>query len=127
MGIVSLAVLAVAIVARYWFRLAGAWRPTYVICAAAALYLNVFVLVVQAFLKVPQLNAVAPRQTEPVFLLAEGTNIPQLKRGVPLPRSMPLLIRMLLPSSIPFDSICQLPKSIPLPVTIPLPSTIPVP
>jgi hypothetical protein len=70
-GIVSLAVLAVAIVARYWFRLAGAWRPIYVICAAAALYLNVLVLVVQAFLKVPQLNAVAPRQTEPVFLLAQ--------------------------------------------------------
>lgn len=71
-GIVSLAVLAVAIVARYWFRLAGAWRPTYVICAAAALYLNAFVLVVQAFLKVPQLKAVAPQQTEPVFLLAQA-------------------------------------------------------
>ena len=68
-GIVSLAVLTAAIVARHWFRLAGAWRPIYMICAA--LYLNVFVLVVQAFLKVPQLNAVAPQQTEPVFLLAQ--------------------------------------------------------
>ena len=42
------------------------------ICAALALYLNVFVLVVQAFQKVPALHAMAPKQTEPPFLVAQG-------------------------------------------------------
>jgi hypothetical protein len=52
-GIISLVALAVAILARYGLHLAGAWRPLYVVCAVLALYLNVFVLVVQVFLKVP--------------------------------------------------------------------------
>ncbi len=67
-GILSLALLTGAILARYVFRLAGAWRVTYVVCAAAALYLNAFVLVVQAFLKVPALRVAAPQQTEPLFV-----------------------------------------------------------
>jgi len=70
-GIVSLVVLVVAIVARYGRHLAGAWRRIYVVCAAIALYLNVFVGVVQAFMKVPALNALAPHQTEPPFLIAQ--------------------------------------------------------
>jgi len=70
-GIVSLVVLAVAILARYVFHLAGAWRRTYVVSAVIALYFNVFVAVVQAFLKVPALNALAPRQKEPPFLVAQ--------------------------------------------------------
>jgi hypothetical protein len=71
-GIVSLLVLAVAILARYPLHLAGAWRRVYVACAAVALYLNVFVAVVQAFLKVPVLKAIVPRQTEPPFVIAQG-------------------------------------------------------
>lgn len=67
-GLVSLAVLAVAIVARYGRRLAGAWRLIYVVCAAAALYLNVFVGIAQAFMKVSALHALAPQQTGPPFL-----------------------------------------------------------
>src|SRR5712691_7810656 len=47
-GIISLVVLAVAILARYAFHLTGAWRRIYVISAVVALYLNVFVAVVQA-------------------------------------------------------------------------------
>jgi len=70
-GIVSLAALGIAIVGRYVFHLAGAWRWIYVIVSAVALYLNVFVAVVQAFLKVPVLNAIAPNQTEPLFLLTQ--------------------------------------------------------
>jgi hypothetical protein len=70
-GIVSLVVLAVAILARYGLRLRGAWRPVYVLCAALALYLNVFVGVVQAFLKVAALHALAPHQTEPPFLVTQ--------------------------------------------------------
>ena len=71
-GIVSLVVLAVAILARYALHLDGAWRRIYVICAVIALYLNVFVAVVQAFLKAPVLKAMAPTQTEPPFLVAQG-------------------------------------------------------
>jgi len=70
-GIVSLAALGIAIVGRYAFHLAGAWRWIYVIGSAVALYLNVFVAVVQAFLRVPVLNAIAPNQTEPLFLLTQ--------------------------------------------------------
>lgn len=70
-GIISLVLLAVAIPARYVFRLAGAWRRTYVITASMALYLNVFVLVVQLFEKVPALKALAPTQKEPPFLIAQ--------------------------------------------------------
>jgi hypothetical protein len=70
-GIVSLIVLAVAILARYTFELAGAWRRTYVISAMIALYLNVFVLIAQAFQKVSALKAMAPTQSEPPFLVAQ--------------------------------------------------------
>ncbi len=70
-GILSLLVLAVAIPARYFFHLAGGWRRTYVLSAVLALYLNVFVLVVQLFLKVPALKALAPTQQEPPFLVAQ--------------------------------------------------------
>jgi hypothetical protein len=70
-GILSLLVLAVAIVARYVFDLAGAWRGMYVVSAAVALYLNVFVLVVQLFEKVPALRAMAPTQKEPPFLVVQ--------------------------------------------------------
>lgn len=52
--------------------LAGGWRRVYVVCAAAALYLNVFVGVVQAFQKAPVLKAMAPKQTEPPFVVAQG-------------------------------------------------------
>jgi hypothetical protein len=64
-------VLAVAILARYTFRLAAGWRRTYAISAMIALYLNVFVLIAQAFQKVPALKAMAPTQSEPPFLLTQ--------------------------------------------------------
>jgi hypothetical protein len=70
-GILSLIVLAVAIVARYGLQLAGGWRRAYVISAVIALYLNVFVLVAQLFLKVPALKAMAPTQAEPPFKIAQ--------------------------------------------------------
>ena len=70
-GIVSLAVLALALLARYGFRLRGPWRRVYAVCAGLALYLNVFVALVQAFEKVPFLNAMAPTQTEPTFVVTQ--------------------------------------------------------
>src|SRR5437773_7084576 len=70
-GGISLLVLAAAIAARYTFHLARAWRRVYVIAAMTALYLNVFVLVVQLFRRVPALTALAPTQSEPPFALAQ--------------------------------------------------------
>jgi hypothetical protein len=70
-GIISLVVLAIAILARYAFHLAGAWRWIYAVTALVALYLNVFVLIVQVFQKVPALKAMAPTQTEPPFLFTQ--------------------------------------------------------
>jgi hypothetical protein len=70
-GMLSLLVLAVAIVARYPRRLEGGWRRIYVICAMIALYLNCFVLVAQLFLKVPALQALAPKGNEPPFLISQ--------------------------------------------------------
>lgn len=70
-GIVSLIVLALAVFALYVRHLVGAWRRVYVINAVIALYLNCFVLIVQLFLKVPFLTALAPTQSEPPFKLAQ--------------------------------------------------------
>jgi hypothetical protein len=70
-GIVSLVVLAVAILARYSFHLTSGWRRTYVVSAMISLYLNVFVLIAQAFQKLPALKAMAPTQSEPPFLVSQ--------------------------------------------------------
>ena len=71
-GVISLVILALALLALYSFRLAGAWRWIYVASAVTALYLNVFVAVVQSFQKVPFFNALAPTQKEPPFAIAQG-------------------------------------------------------
>lgn len=71
-GILSLMVLTVAVLARYRSQLRGAARPTYIVAAAIALYFNVFVLVVQSFEKVPALNALAPTQKESPFKIAQA-------------------------------------------------------
>jgi len=70
-GIISLVVLVVAILARYALHLRGPWRWIYVVCAMVALYLNVFVGVVQAFLRIPLLHAMAPQQTESPFVVVQ--------------------------------------------------------
>lgn len=70
-GVVSLVILPIALLALYGYHLARTWRPIYVICALAALYLNVFVLVVQAFQKVPSLRVLAPNGSEPPFVITQ--------------------------------------------------------
>jgi hypothetical protein len=70
-GVILLVLLALAVTALYAFRLAGAWRWIYVASAVAALYLNVFVGVVQAFQKLSFLQPLAPTQSEPPFLVAQ--------------------------------------------------------
>ena len=73
-GILSLVLLAIACIALYVMKLSGAWRWIYVLTAMISLYLNVFVLVIQSFLKVPVLHALAPSvpPSEPPFAVAEG-------------------------------------------------------
>jgi hypothetical protein len=71
LGVLSLIVLLLAIVARYRYHLAGGWRRAYVISTVMALYFNVFVLVAQLFEKVPALKALAPTRSEPPFQLTE--------------------------------------------------------
>lgn len=66
-GTLSMAILIAAVAARYRFHLARAWRWIFVVTAVAALYLNSFVLVVQSFLKIPGLHALAPTGSGPVF------------------------------------------------------------
>jgi hypothetical protein len=70
-GLISLLLLAVAIAAFYGFRLAHAWRWIYVGTATIALYLNVFVGVIQAFQKLPFLQPLAPTQSEPPFVIVQ--------------------------------------------------------
>jgi len=71
LGIISLPFLALTIFARYPKHLAGPWRWIYAIGAVICLYFNLFVLVVQAFEKIPVLHAVAPTQTESPFKLTQ--------------------------------------------------------
>ena len=73
-GILSLVLLAIACIALYAMRLAGPWRWIYVVTALASLYLNVFVGLIQAFLKIPTLHALAPSvpPSEPPFAVIQG-------------------------------------------------------
>src|SRR6058998_1170498 len=70
-GIVSLVVLPIVIVAHYVKHFAGAWRRTYVVGVVFATYLNVFVLVVQLFRRLPALVVAAPTQSEPPFAITQ--------------------------------------------------------
>jgi hypothetical protein len=73
-GILSLVLLAIACLALYAMKLSGAWRWIYVLTALVSLYFNVFVLVIQSFLKVPALTALAPGNppSGPVFAVVQG-------------------------------------------------------
>jgi hypothetical protein len=73
-GALSLVLLAIACIALYGTKLSGAWRWIYVLTALIALYLNMFVLVIQSFLKIPALTALAPGNppSGPVFAVVQG-------------------------------------------------------
>ncbi len=76
-SIISLVLLAIACIALYGMKLAGVWRPVYIMTAMVSLYFNVFVLVIQSFLKIPALAALAPAvppapPSGPVFAVVQG-------------------------------------------------------
>jgi hypothetical protein len=74
LSIISLVLLAIACVALYGRRLSGFWRPVYVVTALVSLYINVFVLVIQSFLKIPVLHALAPGDppNATIFAIVQG-------------------------------------------------------
>jgi len=71
-GILSTLILVLSFWAWYVRKLAGSARTIYAVTATIALWLNLFVLVVQSFLKVPALNVLAPNGNEPPFLAAQA-------------------------------------------------------
>ena len=73
-GLLSLVLLAIACIAFYAMKLSGSWRWIYAVTALLALYFNAFVLVIQSFLKIPALTALAPGNPPagPVFAVAQG-------------------------------------------------------
>ncbi|QQO15491.1 hypothetical protein JJB99_04770 [Bradyrhizobium diazoefficiens] len=76
-AIISLVLLAIACFALYGMKLKGVWRPLYIVTAMISLYFNVFVLIIQSFLKVPALAALAPAvppapPSGPVFAAVQG-------------------------------------------------------
>jgi hypothetical protein len=73
-AVLSLVLLAIACVALYGMKLNGAWRWIYAVTALVSLYLNCFVLVIQSFLKIPVLTALAPGNppSGPVFGAVQG-------------------------------------------------------
>jgi hypothetical protein len=71
-GVISLVVLAAAVLARYIFALAGWWRLIFIVGAWIALYLNCVVAVIQFFQKFSFLQPLAPTQTEPPFLITQA-------------------------------------------------------
>ena len=71
-GIISLVLLAIAVFALYGQKLIGVWRSVYVVTALLALWFNVFVFIIQLFVKFPALQSLAPKQAEPPFLVTQG-------------------------------------------------------
>lgn len=73
-GALSLVLLAIACIALYGMKLSGSWRWIYVVTAMISLYLNIFVLIIQGFLKMPALHALAPGNPPggPIFAVAQG-------------------------------------------------------
>jgi hypothetical protein len=73
-ALLSLVLLAIACIALYGMKLSGSWRWIYVVTAMISLYFNVFVLVIQSFLKIGPLHALAPSvpPSEPPFAIVQG-------------------------------------------------------
>lgn len=75
LGVFSLIVLVPAILARYFFHLAGSWRWIYAAGAVTALFFLAFVAIAQAFMKIPALHPLAPTGSEPPFAIAQLVNL----------------------------------------------------
>jgi hypothetical protein len=70
-GILSLILLAIAVLGIHVFKISGPWRWIFIITATAALWLDAFVGVIQAFAKLPPLHELAPNGSEPPFVIVQ--------------------------------------------------------
>jgi len=70
-GGIALVVLAATLLAQYVFHFVGPWRAIYAIGLVASLYLLLFVLIAQAFMKIEVLHRLAPTQSEAPFAIAQ--------------------------------------------------------
>jgi hypothetical protein len=70
-GAISMVALALAVAARYAFKMQGAWRWIYIVTSGMALFLNVLVLIIQSFQKLPALHALAPNENDPAALITK--------------------------------------------------------
>jgi len=103
-GVVACVILVAAVFALYKERLEGVWRPIYVLTAIASLYLNVFVLVAQSFMKIAALNALAPTQSEPPFAITQAV-------------VLAIFVLLALIAVVKFRPVTALPTVVPHPVT----------
>jgi len=71
-GVISLILLFIALIAQYIGKLQGGWRRVHLGTALVAQWLNMVVLVVQSFQKIPALHALAPTGAEPPVLVGQG-------------------------------------------------------
>jgi len=71
LGVIELVIIVIAALALYLKHLAQAWRGIYIVSIVLATYLNFFVTVVQAFLKINFLHVLAPSGKEPPFVIAQ--------------------------------------------------------
>lgn len=70
-GVIELVIVAIAAFALYVRNLVSVWRSIYILAVVLAVYFNVFVAVVQAFMKIGFLHAFAPTGKEPAFLIVQ--------------------------------------------------------
>lgn len=71
-GVISLISLGITLFALYGKHRVGGWRIVALGTALLAQYLNMVVLIVQTYQKIPFFNALAPTGTEPAFLATQG-------------------------------------------------------
>jgi hypothetical protein len=72
LGFISLPFMLLAAVALYSGKVRGVWRPAYVLSTLILLYLDAFVGVVQSFMKIAALHALAPTGKEAPFVIVQG-------------------------------------------------------
>jgi len=78
--------LAIAVLGFYVFKISGPWRWIFIITATAALWLDAFVGIIQAFAKLPPLHELAPKGSEPPFPFAALRDGRLVDRLVPVER-----------------------------------------
>jgi len=71
-GVVATLVLALMLLARFQFHLAGGWGAVYAGGMVASHFFLVFVAIAQSFMKITAVNALAPTLSEPPFAIAQG-------------------------------------------------------